>query len=699
MATWTVVYHVCLVARLGVRTAVVLEVLALAACGVWWVRRWRSRETTAAASAALPTTPGASSFNTRAGVGGRLRTPQVSRVLLWLTVVVAAIAAVAMAVDATWPLVATSWLVAAVLGSAWAFLDVWTSAEMAAAAKRPTPNPATLDQATVDPAPVDPAPVDPAPVDPAPVDPAPVDPASVDPAALEPQSAIVALVWAVALAVLTLCLLRPNPDDVYYVNLSQWVTDHGTFPLRDTIFSNQVYPMSSWPPMASYDALAGTVARLVDIRAAAVVYIVAPPIVTALSVLALWRLLRAWRVRAVSVALSSALIFLLLDGASKHAPGTLFVSRLWQAKVVFLCVMVPVLLVYAVRYVERPSRERAGWLFVGGVAAVGVTTSAMFLVPLIAIAGAAPLVPRSTRRALIGFAAMAVYPLAAGVVTKAVGGRSADDFAQGEIRFDPAWFGHQVFHDGVVAVLGVGAVLLGALIIPNRFARVTTGLLAVLVGITFIPGFTHLSFDVVGLGPTLWRMSWLVTVAGLVGVAATRVTERWSTPTLRSAGPVGLTVLLVVFSDPIWSGATSTTWDAPFHYQREPETVLMANRVIRGSQRGDVVMAPSELSLTITVLTTRIHSVDPRGYFMNYLRDDKAFQYSKRVALSNFVNDIGSFRPAAIKRDLMALSVDVVCLNAPDTSRIRRVARWGYRPTYRSGAYRCLTRPRADSSR
>ena len=166
--------------------------------------------------------------------------------------------------------------------------------------------------------------------------------------------------------------MRSNPDDVYYVNLSQWVTDHGTFPLRDTIFANLVYPMSSWPPMASYDALMGTVARLAHVRAAAVVYIVAPPIVTLLSVLAMWRLLRAWQVKSVSIALSSALVFLLLDGASPHAPGTLFVSRLWQAKVVFLCLMVPVLLMYAVRYVERPDRERAGWLFVGGVAAVGV---------------------------------------------------------------------------------------------------------------------------------------------------------------------------------------------------------------------------------------------------------------------------------------------------------------------------------------
>ena len=367
MATWTVVYHICLVARLGVGWALLMEALALAACGFWLVRRRRT-------SLAPPGHPdvgrliwSSRTADVRLSPDRRLRLARLDRTLVILTVALAAAAAVAMAVNAPWVLVAAAWLLAAGTGTSWALLSLWV----------PSGDPGLGLQSSGEPGGSAPA--------------------------VERRSAIVALVWAAGLAVMSLCLLRSNPDDVYYVNLSQWVTDHGTFPLRDTIFANLVYPMSSWPPMASYDALMGTVARLAHVRAAAVVYIVAPPIVTLLSVLAMWRLLRAWQVKSVSIALSSALVFLLLDGASPHAPGTLFVSRLWQAKVVFLCLMVPVLLMYAVRYVERPDRERAGWLFVGGVAAVGVSTSAMFLVPVIAAAGAAPLVLRSTRRAVAGF--------------------------------------------------------------------------------------------------------------------------------------------------------------------------------------------------------------------------------------------------------------------------------------------------------
>ena len=78
--------------------------------------------------------------------------------------------------------------------------------------------------------------------------------------------------------------------------------------------------------------------------------------------LALWRLLRAWRGRPLWLALSMALLFLLLDGGSGYAsPGTLFLTRLWQGKVILLCVVVPTLLVYALQIVEHPTgEERVG---------------------------------------------------------------------------------------------------------------------------------------------------------------------------------------------------------------------------------------------------------------------------------------------------------------------------------------------------
>lgn len=663
LATWTVVYHVSLVLRLPAPWAVMLEVVILVG---WFIvsRRFGAwplddgdeppdRATTAGDQTATAVAGNTSSSipnaqPSRAETGARV-----------LTVLAGAAAALLVAIDGTWPVIAALWLVAAATGTAAAVVG----ARRAARARPVVPVTERLHAATS-------------------------------------TGAAIALVWATALAALSMFTRRPNPDDLYYVNLSQWVVDRGTFPLRDTIFSDLAFPMSSWPPVASYDGLAGALALLTGVQAASVVYLVVPPVATFLSVLALWRLLRAWRVPAVGIALSLALAFLLFDGGPGYAaPGTLFLTRIWQGKVILLCLMVPTLLVYALRYVERPSRTRAWWLLLGGIAAVGLTTSAMFLVPLIALAGAAPLALRSPRRALVGFGAMAAYPLAAGVVTLAVGGRSADFFETRRLfRFDPAWFGPEIFRDGPIALIAVLAVLVGALLVPHRAARVTIGIVAVIVGVTFVPGVTHVAFDLVGLGPTLWRVSWIAPIAALVGVLGAGIGSLANRRGVVVVVAGALAVTLAATGIPIWSEGNGVDLDLTPQWKRGPATVRSAQLAIDRADPGDLILAHQQLAVTITVLTTEVKTVAPRDYFMDYLRDDPRFDYDERQTLLRFVNEEFRYsdRPE-IARALQELDVDQVCIRTGSPTRVAFLRSQGYELVYSSLHDICFTRrvPRA----
>ncbi len=645
LATWTVVYHLCLLLRLGAAWALGLEVAALTG-GALLARRARST------SERPPPTPGSSSDRASAPV--RAGATSLDRVLLAVTIAAAVAAALVVALDGVWPVAATLWMTAAVAGTILAVRRDRRSSGL-------TPRPTTER----------------------------------DPEPSAGTGIVVALVWALGLAVLAALTRWPNPDDLYYVNLAQAVAETGTFPVRDTIFSDLVFPMSSWPPMASYDALAGTLGWLTGARAASIVYLVVPPVATFLSVLALWRLLRAWRVGAVGLALSLALVFLLFDGGPGYAaPGNLFLIRMWQGKVILLGLMVPTLLVYALRYVERPTRARSGWLFAGGVAAVGLSTTAMFLVPLLALAGAAPLLRRNPRRALVGFAAMIAYPLGAGAVTKAVGGRSADFFDERSLfRFEPSWFGPEILRSGPVAAVAVVAVLVGAVVVPHRAARVTTGILVVLTGVTFVPGVTHISFDLLGLGPTLWRVSWVASIAALVGVLGAHVAARAPGRILTLAVPVVLVAVLVGFGVPTWSEQNGVSVDAPPQWKRGPESVVTAQRAIDAASPGDTILAPQQLAITITVMTTEVHTVAPRDYFMAYLRDDPRFHYDERLTLVDFANQPG--RPAdraAIARALTVVEVEQVCLPVWAALRIDLVEGQGYEEVTRSPTDRCFRR-------
>ena len=651
LATWTVVYHACLALRLTVSWAVAMEVLALTAVAVVWHR-----------GGGGPSNPLHDRRPDAAEQVPFRTASRLDRLLAGLTVLGASTTAVLLATNASWPLVAAGWLATTVAGTGWAALRHRTAVTTGARA--------------------------------APIEARP-------PA--RRYDAVIALTWAAGLAVLAMYTLWPNPDDLYYVNLSQWIVEHGTFPLRDTIFSDLVFPMSTWPPLASYDALVGTTARLAGVHAASIAYVVVPPVATFLSVLALWRLLRAWRVRMTAVALSVALAFLLFDGGPGYAaPGNLFLIRLWQGKVILLCLLVPLLLVYAVRYVERPSRRSAAWLFTGGIASVALSTTAIFLIPLLAIGAMAPLALRRPRQALSGLLALAAYPLAAGVLTLAVGGRSADDFGSRRLyRFDPAWFGHEIFRDGPLALIAGGAVLVGALTIPHRSARVTAGVLGVITGISFVPGVTRLSYDLVGLGPTLWRVSWIATIAAFVGVLATYPGRLLATYPGRARSyrlvaygiPIVVVGALVGFGLPIWSAANGVRLAAPPHWQRSPEAITAANRAIAAVPPGAVILAPEDLAVTIDVTTTTVKTVAPRAYFMDYLQDNPAFHYDERQTLLTFANEPpGTVDRTAVAAALDVLGPDEVCLVTWEHGQLRFVHRQGYVRLFSTPTYTCLTR-------
>ncbi|HEX4472217.1 MAG TPA: DUF6077 domain-containing protein [Nocardioides sp.] len=652
LATWTLVYHVCLVLRIGTTTAVVLEVAALlaAAAAVVTVRRRQpvlaleeTHEQRSAERVAAPAT------------SGRLR------VLGALTVAFAVVGAVATGLDAPWVLTWLPWLAAALSGTLWAGLTLLRagSPEVHDGSDQPSGRWTTLG----------------------------------------------VLAWAVGLGVYSLWTLRPNPDDLFYVNLSQWVASHGQFPVKDTLFSELAYPMANWPPIASYDGLVGVVARLLGAHAASVEYAV-PPIATFLAVLALWRLLRAWRVHHLLWVLSTALAFLLFDGTVSYAsPGNLFLTRLWQGKIVLLCVVVPLLLVYALRYVERPTRARLVWLALGGIAAVGLTTTSMFLVPTLAVAAMAPLFLRDRRRALVGFLALGGYAVAAALVTVALGGRSADDFGTRRLyRFDASWIGHQVLLTDLVGFVAVLALLLGALLVPHPSARLTSGLVVLFTGCVLVPGAMRAAYDVTGLGPTLWRISWAASVAALVGVLAVHGVgpllehlagrvgrdswRRWSVPV---AGVVTIG-LLAAFGAPIWSPATSTELRPPFHWQRSYSTRHVTSEILSATRPGDIVLAPEALSITIAVTTTDVKTVAPRDYYMHYLRHDPTFHYPERLTLVHYVNGLLPGNQAGIAHDLDLVGVDVACTTSVDKRRYRVIRAAGFRPLLTTTYYRCLTR-------
>ena len=146
---------------------------------------------------------------------------------------------------------------------------------------------------------------------------------------------------------------RAITDDHYYVNLSTYIYDRGIIPTRDTVLSDQVFRGA--PRLSSWEVLWGTLARLVHVPPAYLLYLVFIPLAAALSVVALAHLIDTAGITRYKEALVAGSIFIVFDGASAFSFGAYQGPRIWEGKSFLLAVIVPLVFSYAIRLVRNPT--------------------------------------------------------------------------------------------------------------------------------------------------------------------------------------------------------------------------------------------------------------------------------------------------------------------------------------------------------
>ena len=520
------------------------------------------------------------------------------------------------------------------------------------------------------------------------------------PAAAQPGNAtLVAFAWALALAALSLGLVTEDADDAQYVHVASWVAAHGRFPWHDTLFSADVYPALFFPPLNSFEAFAGTVARATGLSAPDVVYLLVPPVGSCLAVLALWRLLRTWRVRAPATALSVALAFLLLSAWQHRMFGSFFVGRMWQGKVVFLAVLVPTLLSLLHEYADRPTRRGRALLAAAGAAGLGLTTTAIFVVPVIAAGALAPVALRRRRAAGGGLAAAAAVPLGAGVATVALGAREA---ASGS-ALDSGVLAHIALGWAGLGLIGVLGALAGPLAIRRASAAPAVASTVVLVGLLFTPQLPRLAHALTGVGQVQWRLAWALPVAALVGAGSAALGSRLRPALLRPAPAVVVCAALAVWGTPVWSPAAGATLEEHPVWKQPGALVDAANAILAHARPGDVILARQTLSQTILIISGNVTTVDPRDFYTVSL--PPAAHPLDRLLLQRFVrNGLGPPGGTAdgpvdagdVLRALRTVGVDIACIPSGRTTARRLLVSAGYAPALTVAGQACL-RARASA--
>ena len=521
---------------------------------------------------------------------------------------------------------------------------------------------------------------------------------------------LVVLAVLAASVVASLFIHLTDTDDPYYLNRSVWVAEHGNAATLDTMFSPEVLnsPYGGGVPIASIESLFGVIAHLTGLRAGTVTYLVATPVFTALSVWALWRLVRRWAPRRAVWVLVVAIAFLMLSGDSML--GNFWVVRMWQGKVMAVCFLMPLIWAYLTELVDagRPPRNRTlVLLLASGIAFFGFTPTAVIWGPVMfGVVVLAALAVRS-KVLVLGGGLMVLGPILSGLAVIAF---SAEDVggADPTALSARASFVRMLGTDGWLVALALVALAVAPLLARRGLPAVLAGASALVGVLVYAPGVLDLINAVTGSGPILWRMLYVAPVPVLVGLLVALPWRRSeqradATPVQQGAAYAGLAAVAVGFvlgGHPVWShtGHTGTLtvtsrpeWKVDLPSLRDVE--ILAGQDIHG-----VVLLPPQRMKVLTMYTTEAFPVVPRDWFIENMREPKASNDARHV-LAEISDGVGPFvSEGNARRALEQLDVTLACVVTTSKDADRAVELYeaaGFDNLRRVGSLTCLDAPEA----
>ena len=521
--------------------------------------------------------------------------------------------------------------------------------------------------------------------------------------------------WLIAagMSLVASATLRPQSDDTNYVNISTWIAERGTISIRDTVYSDQVFDTK--PLGSSWESMWGVFAHITNMSAPTLLYVIAVPILTAISIFALDRGMRSMHVRHTNFALIIVSLFLLLDGENIFSFGVFHGPRIWQGKSFFVSAMIPLLIGAGIVWARSGRRNDLIRFLLIAISATGLTTTATMLVPMFTLVVAGVVgYQRGIKDA--GWTSLAMLaPLYVGLAFR--GTRSADSNAMGHLAPDTLAFAQPAtilsgldelpdpnefvrlmaeppFHAALFALV----MCWGWLGSESRTARRVIAGVTLLWAIVYLPPVLAVIEEITGVAQISWRFWWLLPIPMLLGAAASacasgliRITSinRHKNLTLGLATVLLLT-LIVIPGKPVWFSSLGQVnlqsarlmwppgWKVFGGYYEAMEILDVI------AKDGDIVAARQNIEFSMAATTVRIHPVLPKVYWFPEVTGPLGEpQYLDRVTIRQFTSkDQDVLLPpldiTALPGALQRVGVDVVCLDADRPDAIKLVKSFGY---------------------
>jgi len=473
--------------------------------------------------------------------------------------------------------------------------------------------------------------------------------------ALRPGAAALALLaLALVCGVLSLGALRPEVDDVNYAARAIYFLAQPDLAL-DLAFHDHAFfaaPLE-YPLLLTYTAelFWAHLAWLLRVPFLDVYHGLAPFLGGALVPLA-WTLAVArfsGSARGAVLGAAAVSAYLLIDGVSHNGFGNYAFVRIWQGKVLLLALGVPLFAAFALDWLERP--RPAAWLrlFLVAVCANGLTGTALFLLPLLALAlGAGHLAARGVERRplleVVGLGAALAHGVGIGILLRLASDPADYRYLGFEVGFPETFLGQLalVFPPAtpIAIVAFAGSVVACLVWLPAERRRFLLGWLAGGIAFALNPLVMPLVVEQLTTPNAYWRVFYVLPFPLTLGAAAALLAERrrWSFRGMLAAAAVlaaGAAAANAFAPGPTTLGGLRF---APGSWKLRPgladELRALASHAAPGP-----MLAPYDVSSTLPLVSSAFPQASVEGYFLVHFarREGRAEEAASRHRAALYV--------------------------------------------------------------
>ena len=516
------------------------------------------------------------------------------------------------------------------------------------------------------------------------------------------------LLWLMAAAgvVITLISHRPDADDAFYVNVAVSAADDPAHPLigEDTLHGIPGLPLDQ-PAyrVESYLLLNGALSYLTGIPAIYCFHWLSAALAALLVPLAQAMLFRILTPRRWLPAVATLIFILIAAGETHRWYGNFAFVRIWQGKSVLVSVFLPLICAYALRFAVRPNPRDWLMLAAAQIAAVGMTSTALWAAPAVATfaLSSAAWPSRQGLKTVVFGALASIYVVGAALVIKASLVRMSFGTVPGEQGPDETV---PLVRNALVIVLGnsrlllfgVAVVLCGWVFAPTGLARRFAAVFPLAVLLLFANPYTAVwvANNVTG-SITYWRSLWALpvpTIMALVLTSPLALGVSSSRPLTRRALWM---VLLAVFAllVPRYSGlskANRVRLGSPS--LKVPHTAYRWAAVVNQSvPPGSHVAVPSKIEPWIVTFHHHAYPLVVRYYLRPWPNTMSYEEILDRIAMRNFLDapERVDGSPQQFRDEIERYKPQAVCLvSSPHGETARTILRQsGFRMTLARKGY------------